>query len=439
MILMTDPVEREFIEDGIYYYSGLLDDLDNLDEYEPIKNIVQPPLDSFQSVTLLKALVTKRYLLTHATGLGKTFIASAFMKALKNSKPSSKFLMVVKLDQRGQTPAKIKKISGLRTKFLDATENSLLKQSYIDNNDIIMITSNFLISPNHVRSLMRYIKRFRALVVDEAHLLSNLEEASSAYTLYALSSRIEYALFMTATPITSSVEQLARILKIMNPFDIVNFRKVGSRIKNYGLNSLPDKILDTISIRDRPNLRKGIAVWVPAMPNQLGAKGKDLFKITKSFGAEAQANKLADLILNENKGRKGLVYVNLTEVYRFLIPFLENKGIRVDYINGKITSRQERTRKIDRFKNGDLDVLLSNSCEALDIDADYVVFYEFTNRVKQFIGRGERGLEAKRMNVYFIFTKDTDEYDYFLRNVYNISMEVQELLGMDYHEILNIV
>ena len=35
----------------------------------------------------------------------------------------------------------------------------------------------------------------------------------------------------------------------------------------------------------------------------------------------------------------------------------------------------------------------------------------------------------------FLFTRDTDEYDYFYRNVYLISQAVQDILKIDFKEV----
>lgn len=437
MVLTSDENIKEYYEKGIYYYQGLPDDLDSLSKYEPIKNIITPPLDDEQSITLLRALFVKRYCLFHSTGLGKTFISAAWMKAIKNSKPNAKFLMIVKLDQQMQTPKKIINISGLKSKFYDAKDSSVLTRSAIDNNDIIMITHNSLSSPSHMERINRYLDMFTGIVVDESHLLSNIEEASSAYTLYCMSHRVEYFLSLTATPITSDVEQLARVLKITAPMFVDNFKKLGSILKSYGFTAIPKQLLDLFSIRDRINNRVGYAIWVEPMVNQIDAKGQDLFIKTKGPGSINQAEKLIEII-NSHSPEKGIVYVNHSEVYKFILPYLLEKGIRVNFINGKVTSREKRNDIINDFKNGEYDVILTNIKESLDMDSDYVVFYEFTKHVKQFIGRAERGLNPKKMPIYFMFTKDTDEFDYFIRNVYEISQDAQDLLGMDFREILEL-
>ena len=76
--------------------------------------------------------------------------------------------------------------------------------------------------------------------------------------------------------------------------------------------------------------------------------------------------------------------------------------------------------------------------ESLNIEADIVVFYEFTTSVKQVIGRAHRGLEGKTLEIAFIITKDTDEVDYFLKYIYERSLLIQKLLRKDYGELIAI-
>ena len=41
---------------GVYYYKGLLDDLDKLTKFDAIKNLINPPLSDDQSIDLLRDL-----------------------------------------------------------------------------------------------------------------------------------------------------------------------------------------------------------------------------------------------------------------------------------------------------------------------------------------------------------------------------------------------
>ena len=422
------------IENGVYVYQGLPDDLDSLDSYQAIKDITCPPLDDEQSLDLLRALFIKKFSLFYSTGLGKTFVASAYMKALKNLDPSAKSLMVIKKNQEIQTPQKVTSISGLRCRFLSASLVDLPEISMLESIDVLMISHDFLNSPKHMERLLYMVPSFKSLVVDEVHLLSNLAEASSAFMLYCLSNRIEYTLGLTATPVTVDVNQFTRVLKVVSPSYIDNYRKLGSELKRFGLEALPPEINDLYKIRERSleNLESNF-IYITPMSHQIGAKGVDLFNITKGPGSVNQVNTLAEYI-KDHRPLKGLVYARRSAIYSYVVPCLRAMNIRCAEINGK-TPKNKRLEILEDFKNNLYDCIITDIKEALDMESSYVVFYEFTPHIKQMVGRAERGLNPKPLEVTFMITQKTDEYGYFLRNVYDISQEVEEILGIDFKEV----
>lgn len=428
--------DLEYYEDGVFLYQGLPDDIDSLSSYQAIQNITTPPLDSGQCLDLLRSLFAKRFSVFYNTGLGKTLVASAFMKALKNNDRNSKALFIGTPSQIYETAKKITKASGLKCSVFDGSSNKFVSTAILDSCDVIVMSSMALLNEEQMERLLFVMPEIKCIVADEIHLLSNLEEGKSAFMLYSLSKRVEYFLGLTATPITTNIEQFCRVLKIVNPLEVGNFKKLTSTIKIYGLNGLEAKYLDMFTIRDRPNIRKGFSIFMDPMPHQIGAKGKSLFELTKGKGSVRQVTTLVNLI-RDKKPFKGLVYVFHKSVYEYLEEILPKYNIRFESINGS-TSKQDRVEIMERFRNNELDVILTNVKEALDMDSDYVVFYEFTPHVKQMIGRVERGLNPKAIEVYFMFTRQTDEYDYFIRNVYNISQDIQDIMGIDYHEVLDL-
>ena len=52
------------------------------------------------------------------------------------------------------------------------------------------------------------------------------------------------------------------------------------------------------------------------------------------------------------------------------------------------------------------------------------------------LGRAYRGLNPKTLNIDFIFTKHTAEMDYFMSNIYNRMILVQQIMGQDCSEII---
>ena len=159
-----------------------------------------------------------------------------------------------------------------------------------------------------------------------------------------------------------------------------------------------------------------------------------MFELCKGDGAIPQVRKLVEVI-KDREGKRGLVYVNQHSVRQWILPFLDEAGIKYACVNGntKMKERAEIMRQFNEEKS--LDVVVTSVTTALDLDCDFVVFYEFTVEVKQMIGRAHRGLGNKDLDVIFIITTDTCEIDYFYDNIFSISMEVKSLLHQDFSEL----
>lgn len=426
-----------FIDKGVYYYQGLPDDLDKLKSYDAIKSIIEPPLTDEQSVDLLKALCFKRTAILYSTGLGKTYLATAFVKALMNKSRGMKTLMFVLKSQEDETPRKIRGISGLKTKMFTGETRPLLSLKDIRENDVIMMSHSTLTSIDHMDNLLAFIDKFDCLIIDEAHKLSNIETSRSGFMLYSIAYAFEYVLALTATPITTDLNQFARLMKIVVPSLVDNHRKLGSSMKRGGIGVMGSTLHDSFIIRERDiSHHNGIADFISPMPHQIGAEGKDLFRITKGPGAFKQANRVYELI-TERKPGKGIIYANITEIREFLLEQLKSKGIKVEGIFGN-TNKNDRLKILENFRNNKLDAIITNTKESLDMDCNYVIFYEYTPHVSQVIGRAERGFNIKPLDIIWMFTDNTGEYDSFIRNQYNISQEIQEILGTDLRDVLRL-
>ena len=137
-------------------------------------------------------------------------------------------------------------------------------------------------------------------------------------------------------------------------------------------------------------------------------------------------------------GERGLVYINQHVIREWVLRFLDNAGIRYGCINGK-TSKLEDEEVMDKFNNKkDLDVVITSVTEAIDLDCDWVMFYEYTVNVAQMIGRASRGLKDKTLKVYFMITEDTGELRYFYDNIYSVSEVIQKVVGKRYDAVFDV-
>ena len=398
-------------------------------------------LEDFQTADLLKALYHKRYILAYDTGLGKTLLASAFMKLLRNENPNRKFIMIVLKSQLAQTPKKIRDATGFRITCITAEDSvidSQLLNKDITSSDIIIMTHDCLNNIKVRVALFNNKDLFSGLIIDEAHELSNIQGASSAFSLFTMCKQFEFVLALTATPITTKITQLANLMYIVNRHAIPDLKTAEEILDRDGVNAFRDVVVT--------RTRKDLGIFsnyvphvhmVKALPEQSGACGVNMFEITKGRGAYPQVNKLIDIIQNA-KPDKGLVYINRHATREFVVEELNKTDIRFDCINGK-TSLLERKRIAEAFNNNQLDIIITSVTSALDLDCEYIIFYEFTVNVKQMLGRGERGLNPKTLDIHYIFTTHTEEPAYFIRNIYERSLLVKRVMGQDVNHVIKAV
>ena len=423
----------EFIDDN-FRYKGLLDDIGNLSSYEAISEITYPALRDYQAKDLLHILAVKSFICMYDTGLGKTYVAGGFFKALKNAKIGDKFLAITTNSNISSFCKEITKCTGLRCVYYTEGLNRILNPIDVDSHDVIVITHGCLNVVEHMTMLTTVVDQFKAIVVDELHLVSNFNESKRGYMMKSILSRFEYKLGLTATPMTTDESQLAKALHLINPIMVPNWKALSKDLKDYGSGVIDSHLRDLYVVRQREyNRHKGYLVEIEPLPHQVEAVGEELFYITKGEGAYNSFEKVMD-IHQSLEGKRGLIYANLTLVQNALYDYLTSMGIKTVVINGKMT-RSEKDRRAEAYRNGEFEIVITNITEAIDLTSDYVVFYEFTSHVKQLIGRAERTLDSKELPIYFLVVKDTGEFDYFLRNVYNRCQMVEDLLNFDLKEV----
>ena len=415
--------------------------LASMQSFEAIRYVLNDiELHDLQCIDIMKMLAAKRSIVSYVTGLGKTVLAAAVMKLLWNEDPTRKFIFFGTFDQLSQTPDKLERMCGRKVIASCATGKSidaLFERGY-DKYSVLFLTHDTLRNDRIMNSLFKHRKVFTGIFIDEAHRLSNVGVATSASILSGVARQFEYCYALTATPITTAVSQMAKLANIVDDKKFPNAKKLERDLKN-GSFLIEDEPCFFIN-RSRADFGSianyhGMVAWVDPLPHQkVECGGSRLFRLCKGQGAVPQAATLVSLI-QQRKDKRGLVYINQHEVREWVLPFLDAAGIKYECVNGH-TKLAERNRIMHEFnEEKSLDVVITSVTTALDLDCDYVVFYEFTVDVKQMIGRAHRGLGNKDMDVIFIVTHDTGELDYFYNNIFSISMTIQLILHQDFSEL----
>lgn len=423
----------DFIDNN-FRYKGLLDDIGKLESYEALTEITYPALRDYQAIDLLHILAVKSFICMYDTGLGKTYVAGGFFKALKNANIGDKFLAFTTNSNVSSFCNEIKKCTGLRCVFYTESVNNILRPIDVDQYDVIVLTHGCLNMVEHMKVLSLYLDSFKAVVVDELHLVSNFNESKRGLLMQSILSRFEYKLGLTATPMTTDESQLAKALHMINPDMVPNWKTLTKDLKDYGKGILDPSLYDLFVVRQREfNNHRGYLVEIDPLESQVEVSGEGMFYTTKGEGAYNSFEKVIEIQMEHYK-KKGLIYSNLKNVQKALYEFLTEFGLKVMLINGDM-SRAEKDKRAKEYRDNHYDFVITNITEAIDLTSDYVIFYEFTSHVKQLIGRAERTLDSKELPIYFLVVKDTGEYDYFIRNVYNRCQIVSDILGMNLEEV----
>ena len=427
------------------YYTSLEKKLCSMKSCKAVSKVLeQDNLHDLQSIDVLKMLAHKHAIAIYDTGLGKTFLASAIMKMLHNKEHKSKFIMFVTKNQLLQTPYKIKRLTNFDVICTDGTKDSI--QNFIGkamDYDVTLATYSCLASQAFLDFFFEHRNDYNCIIVDEEHKLNNIVKADVRAKFYEIIKKFEYAYALTATPITTDIEQLARLASIFDSETYHDYHglQMAFKYNSYRISDDPCFFVSrNADAFGRVTAPHGIIVWTDPMPFQIDAEYSELSDLCKGEGATEQAEALAQLIqFNKSNGNeRGLVYINRHKVREWVLPFLDEAGITYRCINGK-TPNDERQKTLKEFnEEKTVDVVITSVTEALDLDCDYVIFYEFTANIKQMIGRAQRGFTDKDLFVFYIITDKTKEVDYFYNNVYKRCEIASYVLRKDYSEVLDL-
>lgn len=417
----------------------LYDEVLDLKSYDAIEHILPTfILEDFQCADLVRSLFFRRFIFSYDTGLGKTLMACAWMKMLKRQDPNRKFLFFVTKAQLSQTPSKVAEATGFKITCSTGESEELEKNIFrkdLDKYDVVMLTHSALNNAGLMLELYKNREKFFGVIVDEAHELSNMQGAKSAFSFLTMMHYFKWGLALTATPMKISPSELVNLMYIMNRDAIYDIKTCEGMLLEGGI----DKFRDLIVVRTR----KELGIYSNYVPHvhmlepthaQFQASGQNMFTITKGEGAYPETNKVIEII-NSHKPSRGLMYINQHAIRDFVTSELDKTDIRYACINGK-TKTADRTRICDEFNSGKLDLIITSVTSALDLDCDYLIFYEFTVDLKQMIGRAERGLNPKTLDIHYIFVAHTEEPTYFYKNIYLRSLMVKTVLGQDVEHVI---
>ncbi len=143
--------------------------------------------------------------------------------------------------------------------------------------------------------------------------------------------------------------------------------------------------------------------------DEISAKG-----VSQHFVKVGRKNKLSNLsALLDNEPGKYLIFLNTKRGVQWLAERLNKLGYKAFPMHGDMT-QASRTKTIDGFKGGDIDILISTDVSARGIDVDnitHVVNYDIPKYEKDYVHRiGRTGRLDKHGKAITFVSKDEVEF-----------------------------
>ena len=391
-------------------------------------------LPRFQSLGVEQALLNHKMLLAFDTGTGKTITYSVFVRGLLNRDPDKKHIFVIIHDSLTQAPTDIRNITSVSVgAYSSEREEYIRLKREWDQHSIFVLTYECFRQMDIVGFLYNHLPEIESFVIDEAHHASNWDSSDTAFMIRALSHRLPYVIGLSATPITSKKSQY---FQLMNTLDRdLSSRRGETAANKYTARYLP---VNRADYHIKGNYRTTLELVTPSM-HQIGEIRGIVSRVIKGSGAVNQVEKLVSVVRSRLSDNKTIiVYVNYHDTREWVEEHFREASIPYTTLHGRIVKQADKEASLDRFRTGEVSVLITSVAESLNIESDVVVFYEYTTKLKQVMGRAHRGLTGKELELVFIITRDSAEVDYFLKYIYSRSLVIQKLLGKDYSELIKI-
>lgn len=402
----------------------------------------------FQCMCVEHALVSKGTLCSLATGLGKTATSAGYVYREQEENPGKLSLFFCLPESLEQTLAdyssylnkNIVAISGA------ASDVYTLINTPLNKIDVVIVSYEATYNIQFANWLTRNLDNVCCAVFDEVHMISQDSLVNSFCT--QLCRRLKSKLFLSATPITVSPEQVIVLMNMLDEIFIPTGKKL---LKPYEIRDpetfevIDYKELDSLATSMYPRYiswdRKELGLQGNYKPHlllvqpteeQMLCSYNDIETVIKGQRNSNQMEVIKAVVQDRKANDKvGLIYCDTRANSDMLCEELRKIGIKAFVANGKAENKKIRNAVLKLFRQRDIDVVITNLTTSLNLDCDYVAFWENTNKAVQMLGRCERGFKIKDLDIYFILTENTVEVTQFSKNVYRRCKWLGEALSKD--------
>lgn len=402
----------------------------------------------FQCMSVEHALVSKGSICSMGTGLGKTAVSAAYVKENISKEEGNKAIFFCLPESVEQVLTDYKEYLDLEIVAITGQQQDMNYLGMLKSSewDIIIVSYRAIYNYQFANWYLDNMEDICCAVFDEVHELSQESIVNSISN--SLCKTLPSKLFLSATPITVSPTQVITLLNMLDK----DFVPQGEGLlKPYEIRD-PDtfelldyKPLDEISNRFymryiswtrselglNGNYRPHLLLIKPT-EEQMDCGYTEIAEKIKGIEESNQVETLKAIVKDmKAKNKTGLIYCDTRANSEMLRRVLTKEGHRTMVANGEKRNRDIRGAILELFAQKEIDVLITNLTTSLNLDCDYLVFWENTNRAVQMLGRCERGFTIKDLDIYFLLTEDTVEISQFSRNVYRRCKWLGEALSKD--------
>lgn len=404
----------------------------------------------FQSFAVEHAMISRSTLFSLGTGLGKTITACAYANRILKENPNTKVMFICLPESLEQIREDFNTYTDRRLVCVTGEASSILSlKNTIEDSEVVITSYQAFYSKRFCNLLLSYLyndNRFSAVIADEVHEVSQESLINSILKSFIV--KIKYKLFLTATPITVEPEQL---ITIMNLMDDNIFPEGRDFLKPYRI--LDPDTFEVIDYRHLDSLANSLyphylswtraelgingnyypeLLLVEPTEEQLRASLTEVPTVIKGQKNSKQMEVLLTLCkMLKAQYKKGLIYASRHQNSKMIYDVLTSNGIKAFVLNGEEENKRVRQSVLKAFTRNEYDVLITNLTTSLNMDSDFLIFWENTNRAVQMLGRCERGFVPKDLYIYYILTEGTVELQQFYKNVYRRCKWLKESLDKD--------
>lgn len=443
-------------------------------------------LENVQTTGVAYMYFSKRLLLGDSVGLGKTVEVCGLCNLLENNAMKEgkefNFLYLTNKNLIPQTRRELIKFTGNYIEEVYGEKQKVqkfVKNNYVELQQSVVGAHSLIKSVDFQEYLRTFIadtgyNPFDLLIIDESgEVLSNSNSQMYKEALF-LGSLFDRIILLNATSFEKELRSFYNQLNFLddsflptktefqNTYEVLDY--YGPYPTFSGKYKNEEKFRELVSYRYIKRTRKDTGAVMRDCTSEvvevpLSKEQRELLSMTSmpnmvydcpsyfNMGVETNISTtpklyaLLSLLCNNIPiGSSVLIFSRYKEAQYHIKRILEEKGYYSEILNGD-TSHKERKSFIDRFKLGDIPILITNVQKGLNFgNCNYCIFYDYDpspSKMVQFEGRMTRSFDIINKHVWVLLTSG-EEANTFYKTVKDRAVASDMFTGSDFSCVLEL-